>query len=101
MRAVSFLLALLSLLFTVKAEIFASCDNLNFQWNHIVNVLEGTLSVTREANTVWCNVHSIFLLIVLLQEREYGKFSLECNDNVRIVNPPPTSNILIPAVSGC
>ena len=60
MRTFSFLLTLLSLLFAVKAEIFASCNTLSLQWNHTAgNVLEGTLSVTREANTVWRNVHSI------------------------------------------
>ena len=69
MRTVSFLLTLLSLLFAVKAEIFASCNTLSFQWNHnpvTGNVLEGTLSVTREANTVQCNVHSICFINCLI-----------------------------------
>ena len=53
MQTVSFLLTFFSLLFAANAETFASCSTLNFQWNVVNagNPLEGTLSVTREANT--------------------------------------------------
>ena len=58
MRTANLLLTLLfSLLFAVKAEIFASCNALNFQWSPVTgNPSEGTLSVTREANTVRCDI---------------------------------------------
>ena len=44
-------------------------------------------------------MHMIYYNVSYLQEAEYGKFYLECNDNIRIVNPPATSNILITPVN--
>ena len=102
MNTICFLL-LLCLPLLSKAENFAFCDGLSFQWKPITanynerSPLEGTLIVTKESPVVQY-VQLFINPINFLSQRRFGNFYLECNNNTKIKNSS-ISDIIFQPVS--